>query len=284
LKVFVSGAGGLVGNAVRHHCEMMGDHVFAADHRSLDIADANRVLTALIDAKPDVVINCAAWTDVDGCERDAARAFAANAWGPQNLARASRLISAGFITISTDYVFDGTKQGFYTQRDDPNPQSVYAAAKLEGEIRAREAYARTIIVRSGFIFGPRGKNFLSTVGKRIANGETVKAISDCFGTPTYAVDLAKRLRELSEIDLPGVFHVVNDGNGVSYDGFAHAVSQALGKETLIESVTEDSLKRPAARPRNSRMKCLMSDALGLNRLQSWRKAVEHFVQASHVSV
>jgi dTDP-4-dehydrorhamnose reductase len=271
----------MVGKAVRRYCEGRGDQVIAADHSSLDIADANRVLTTIAESKPDVVINCAAWTDVDGCERDAARAFAANSWGPQNLARACRLTGAGFITISTDYVFDGTKDGFYTQRDDPNPQSVYAAAKLEGEVRAREAYARTIIVRSGFIFGPEGKNFLSTVVQRIANRDTVKAISDSFGTPTYALDLAERLRELAELDLPGLFHVVNDGEGVSYEAFARAASDALGQDASIESVTEESLNRPAARPRNSRMKCLLSDALSLDPLPSWREALNKFVHSSH---
>jgi dTDP-4-dehydrorhamnose reductase len=270
----------MVGKAVCRHCESRGDHVVAADHTTLDIADANRVLTVLADSKPDVVINCAAWTDVDGCERDASRAFAANSWGPQNLARACRLTGAGFITISTDYVFDGTKEGFYTQRDDPNPQSVYAASKLEGEIRARDSYARTIIVRSGFIFGPEGKNFLSTVVKRIANGESMKAISDSFGTPTYALDLAKRLRELAELDLPGLFHVVNDGDGVSYEEFARAASKLLRKNAVIEPVTEASLNRPAARPRNSRMKCLLSEALHLDHLPPWRDALQSFVHSS----
>lgn len=266
----------MVGRAVRGHCESLGDQVIAVDHSALDIAEANRVLATISDARPDAVINCAAWTDVDGCERDAARAFAANAWGPQNLARASRLVGARFITISTDYVFDGTKSGFYTQRDDPNPQSVYAASKLEGEVRARDAYARTIVVRSGFIFGPGGKNFLSTIVRRIRGGERIKAISDCAGTPTYALDLARRLRELADLDLPGLYHVVNDGEGISYEDFTRSVAELLGKDATIEGVTEDSLNRPAARPRNSRLKCLLSEALGLEPLPSWQTALDHF--------
>jgi dTDP-4-dehydrorhamnose reductase len=279
LKVFVAGAAGMVGSAVCRHCETIGDQVITADHQSLDVAEADRVLTVITDSKPDVVINCAAWTDVDGCERDAARAYSANALGPQNLARASRLAGAGFITISTDYVFDGTKRGFYTQRDDPNPQSVYAAAKLEGERLAQDSYARTIVVRSGFIFGPGGKNFLSTVVGKLATGGSIKAISDSRGTPTYCLDLATRLRELAELDLPGIFHVVNDGEGASYEEYARKAVELAGKEMRIESVTEESLRRPARRPLNSRLQCLFSAALGLDPLPPWQEALRHFLES-----
>jgi dTDP-4-dehydrorhamnose reductase len=273
----------MVGRALCTHCETLGDQVFGADHEFLDIAAADRVLEVIAERKPDLVINCAAWTDVDGCERDAARAYAVNAEGPQNLARASRLAGAGFVTISTDYVFDGEKQGFYTQRDDPNPQSVYAASKLAGEYRAKKAYARTIIVRSGFIFGPGGKNFLSTVIKRICTNETINAISDSVGTPTYALDLAKRVRALAQLDLPAIFHVVNAGEGASYEEFARVASQLKGKSAVIKSVTEELLRRPAKRPMNSRLECLFSDALGLTSLPTWQEALKHFIETSHLS-
>src|SRR5688500_4859666 len=123
----------MVGRAICEHCEASGDTGFAFDRRALDIANTENVLQAIGRTKPDAVINCAAWTDVDGCESDPGRAFAANAHGPENLAAATRETSAAFVTISTDYVFDGTKEGFYTQEDQPNPLSVYARAKLEGE-------------------------------------------------------------------------------------------------------------------------------------------------------
>ena len=278
MKVFVAGAGGMVGRAVSQYCEGLGDQVVAADHKSLDISDRDQVLAALTESLPDVVINCAAWTDVDGCEADSARAYAANATGPKNLAWASRLVRSGLVTISTDYVFDGAKQGFYTQRDDPNPQSVYGAAKLEGERGAQNSYARTIVVRSGFIFGPGGKNFLSAVVQKVQRNEPIRAISDSFGTPTYAVDLAQRLRELAEMDLPGVFHIANAGDGASYEEFARTVVQATGGKVVIEPVTDASLQRPAPRPANSRLKCLYSKALGLSPLRSWQEALAHFIQ------
>jgi dTDP-4-dehydrorhamnose reductase len=278
LKVLVTGAGGMVGRAV---CELVianGDGVFAYDHKGLDIANQSEVMQALRADQPDVVINCAAWTDVDGCETDKQRAFAANAVGPENLALASRAIKSGFITISTDYVFDGRKPGFYTQRDDPNPQSVYGISKLEGERRARLAYARTIVVRSGFVFGDGGRNFLSTLVERARQGARLKAIDDVCGTPTYAPDLAARLRELAEMDLPGVFHVVNSGDGATYAEFARLALDEAGYQTApLELVKTDSLKRLASRPRNSKLQCLLSPAIGLLPLPFWVDAVRCFV-------
>jgi dTDP-4-dehydrorhamnose reductase len=236
------------------------------------------VKAALLASTPDAVINCAAWTDVDGCETDPERARAANAIGPENLATASRAVESGFVTISTDYVFDGAKQGFYTQRDDPNPQSVYANSKLEGERRAQLAYARTIVVRTGFIFGPGGKNFLSTVLDRAGRGETMKAIGNAYGTPTYSRHLAIRLRELAVLDLPGIFHVVNAGEGASFEEFARAILDLGGYEDAkIETVDVNSLNRPAPRPLNSRLKCLVSEAVGLPKLPFWEDALKEFV-------
>ena len=143
MRVLVTGAGGMVGRALSAHCRSLGDEVLSYDHQALDIADREAVSSVLKRDEPEVVINCAAWTNVDGCESDRERALQANGTGPENLAHLSRQIKSGFITISTDYVFDGTKNDFYTQRDDPNPQSVYAWSKLEGERRSQLAYART---------------------------------------------------------------------------------------------------------------------------------------------
>src|SRR5262249_35169276 len=159
--------------------------------------------TVFTEKRPEVVINCAAWTDVDGCESDPAHAERANALGPELLAISCRETDALLITISTDYVFDGTKQGFYTQHDQPNPISVYGKSKLDGERRAQAAWARTIVIRSGYIFGNGGKNFLSTLLSRAARKEPLRAISDMVGTPTYAPDLAERLRALAVLDLAG---------------------------------------------------------------------------------
>lgn len=277
-KILITGTSGLVGRASVEHCRAIGDEVVACDRQSLDIGDAVKVAEVIKREVPAAVINCAAWTDVDGCESDAAKAERVNATGPENLARACREVNAAFLTISTDYVFDGAKEGFYTQRDNPRPLSVYGRFKLEGERRPQLEYARTIVVRTGYIFGPGGRNFLSTMVDRARRGETLKAISDSWGTPTYARDLAIRLRELIELDLPGVFHVVSAGDGASFETFAReALKLADCERGLVQPVSTDSLSRPAPRPRNSKLSCLLSPALGLPPLPHWQEGLAHFV-------
>ncbi|MDX6501658.1 MAG: dTDP-4-dehydrorhamnose reductase [Blastocatellia bacterium] len=277
MKAMVTGAAGLVGRAVAQHCTRSGDQIVGLDHAALDISDAQAVNATMDRERPDVLINCAAWTDVDGCELNPERAQLANARGPELLALACRRVGALLITISTDYVFDGEKDGFYTQRDQPNPQSVYALSKLAGEQRAQNAWARTIVVRTGYIFGSGGTNFLSTMVERARRGEHLKVINDSYGTPTYAPDLADRLRRLALLDLPGTYHVVNTGDGASFDDYARVAFEAAGLDTPIEPVSMATLKRPAPRPRNSRLRCLLSAAIGLPDLPSWKDAVRNFV-------
>jgi dTDP-4-dehydrorhamnose reductase len=277
MKVLITGANGMVAHATTEHCLSVGDDVSALTREQFDIADQETVLDVLDRDRYDTVINCAAWTDVDGCEIDPNRSYSVNALGVENLAFGCRRIGANLVTISTDYVFDGTKNGFYTQRDDPNPESEYGRAKLAGERLAQAALARTIIVRAGWIFGPSGRNFLSMVVGKLVRGESVKAISDAFGTPTYAPDLARRLRDLAVLDLPGVYHVANEGEGTSYSGFAHAVFR---DNRLIEEISSARLHRPARRPPNSRLRCLLSEATRLEPLRPWNEALQAFVEKS----
>lgn len=282
MRILITGSKGLVGRALVEHCLASGDEVLSYDHKALDIADAEAVESVIVSGRPDAVINCAAWTDVDGCERDPEKARKVNALGPENLARASRKADAVLVTISTDYVFDGQKEGFYTQRDWPNPISVYGNFKLDGERRAQAEHARTIVVRTGYIFGPGGKNFLSNVVSLAERGVKLKAISDYWGTPTYGRDLAHRLRELAQLDLPGVYHVVNAGDGASFETFSVDALRLAGLSTdVLEIIEGDSLGRPAPRPRNSRMKCLLSEAIGLAPLPPWQESLAHFITNSH---
>lgn len=273
----MTGAGGLVGKAVADHCLQLRDEVVALDRHNLDIGDADQVERVANEAGPEVIINCAAWTDVDGCELDIDRCQSANAFGPENLANVARKADSLLITISTDYVFDGTKGDFYTQRDNPNPISVYGSAKLEGERRSQLAHARTMIVRTGFIFGAGGRNFLSTIVDRARRGEKLRAISDAWGTPTAAKHLAARLRELADVDLPGIYHVVSSGDGATYEEFAReALRLAECDDENLEIVSHESLSRPAPRPRDSRLRCLLSPAVGLKPLPDWREGMREY--------
>lgn len=283
MKVLITGANGMVARAAIAYCHSIGDQVLAVTRQELDIANRAAVSDLFEREQPEAILNCAAYTNVDGAETNQEVCFAANTTGVENLALAAKNIDAAFVTISTDYVFDGAKTDFYTQRDTPNPQGVYAKSKLAGEQLARDAYARSIIVRSSWIYGQGGTNFLSVMNKLLADKKQIKAISDSFGTPTFAVDLASRLRELAKLDLPGVYHVTNDGQGTSYAGFAEKVCELEGfDKNLLQKVSVNDLKRPAPRPVSSKLSCLFSQKLGLSPLQNWEKALTEFLSAEQV--
>jgi dTDP-4-dehydrorhamnose reductase len=278
MKILITGANGMVARAAAEYCRRIGDNVTALTRSDLDISNFKAVEAALNEIRPDAVLNCAAYTNVDGAENEKQLSYDANASGVENLAAISKEIGSGFVTISTDYVFDGANSGFYTQRDTPMPRGVYAMTKYYGELLARNTYARSIVVRSGWIFGHGGNNFLSMVGQLLAAEKSITAISDAYGTPTFADDLARRLRELAELDLPGVYHVTNSGDGTTYFGFAQKVCEFGGyDQKLVQPISMAELQRPAPRPVSSKLACLFSERLGLERLPSWEDALQRYL-------
>ncbi len=278
MKILITGANGMVAKAVIKHCRDEGDDVSSFTREALDISNYDDIADIVTRETPEVIINCAAFTDVDRSETNRESCYAVNAKGVENLARASRRVDCTFLTISTDYVFDGENKGFYTQRDTPNPINYYGRAKLEGEKLAREAYARSIIVRTGWIFGVGGTNFLSKMHLSLANDKKISAISNSFGTPTFADDLARRIRNLVKLDLPLTFHVANSGEGVSFYEFALEICRLGGFESkLVENSLSESLNRPAARPGNSSLRCLFSNRIGLQELPDWKESLKVFL-------
>ncbi|MGI8469675.1 MAG: dTDP-4-dehydrorhamnose reductase [Pyrinomonadaceae bacterium] len=278
MKILITGANGMVARAAINYCQSIGDKVVAKTRQELNIADETAVSELFENEKFDAVLNCAAYTNVDGAETNQMICYQANVDGVRNLVNASKQINSAFVTISTDYVFDGTKGDFYTQRDETNPQGFYAYTKREGETTARILYSRSIIVRSGWIFGHGGTNFLSVMPRLLSEGKSIKAISDSYGTPTFADDLAKRLRELAELDLPAIYHVTNSGEGTTFFDFARKICELKNFDAgLIEKISMNDLKRPAPRPQNSKLACLFSEKFGLSPLQSWEKALTEFL-------
>lgn len=274
MKILITGAKGMVAQATADHCRSIGDEVVALTRTELDIANAENVRSVVEEHRPDAIINCAAYTNVDGAEGEPERAYAANVTGVENLAKTAKEFGAVFVTISTDYVFDGANGGFYFEGDEPNPQGIYAKTKRKGELAALNANERSIVVRSGWIYGKGGTNFLSVMADLLRDGKRIKAIRDSFGTPTFAGDLAARLRELAELDEPGIFHVTNSGPGTSYLGFAEAVCEMGGFDaTLIESVSKDELRRPAPRPASSKLGSLRCEEFGLAPMPDWEDAL-----------
>ncbi|HMQ03219.1 MAG TPA: dTDP-4-dehydrorhamnose reductase [Pyrinomonadaceae bacterium] len=278
MRIVVTGAHGMVGRAVVRVALEREIDVIALSRSDLDITDEVSVKRVIADLQPDAVLNCAAYTNVDAAESNQALCDKVNIAGVENLAGACRTSGSAFVTISTDYVFDGARSGFYTQRDTPVPIGVYARSKREGEKRAFSVYPRSIIVRTGWIFGRGGNNFLSNLAGLLAAGTQVNAISDCFGTPTYGPDLASRLIDLAIADLPGVYHVVNSGPGCSYYEFAKKICEIGGlDDSLVQAVTFDQLERPAPRPTNSRLKCLITNKLGFPPMPDWEAALSKFL-------
>ena len=274
----ITGANGMVARATAGYCRSLGDAVHALTRAQMDIADIRSVRSTVSDIRPDAIINCAAYTNVDGAETEPQAAYAANVLGVENLALAACEVDSRFVTISTDYVFDGSKADFYTQRDTPKPQGVYAVTKRQGEIAAMQANGRTAVVRTGWIYGQGGTNFLSVMHKLMAEGKSIKAIRDSYGTPTFAGDLAKRLRELADLDMPAVFHVTNSGPGTSYLGFAEKVCEIGGYDkALLEPVSKYDLERPAPRPSSSKIACLFSERFGLGPMPDWEDGLKRFL-------
>ncbi len=279
VKILITGANGMVARALARHCRAVGDEVVAKTREQLDIADGNQVSALIAEGEFDAVINCAAYTDVDGSESEVDKCYAVNATGVSNLASSSRDSGSVFVTISTDYVFDGRNGGFYTEKDDPSPIGVYGKAKLEGERLAFDANPDSIVVRTGWIYGKGGTNFLSVMHRLLAEGKHIKAIHDSYGTPTYADDLAVRLRELAGLKVSGIFNVTNSGPGTSYAGFAEKVCEIGGYDkSLLQYASADELKRPAPRPKSSKLACVRAGEVGLAPLPDWEDALGRFLK------
>lgn len=277
-KALITGAGGLLGRSMRARLAQSGWRVVALPHSELDITNERDVRSAVEGVRPDVLINCAATADVDRCEIEPGWAYAINEQGPRFLARACREFRAEILHISTDYVFDGSKQGFYTQEDEPKPLSVYGKAKLAGEFAVREEAERFYIVRTSWLFGPGGKNFGSRVIEYARKGARLKGVIDQTSIPTYAPDLAGRIEEIIDLCAHGLYQVPSSGPTTWFEFARLALDLAGLGEVNIEPVTRAELNQAAPRPINSAMRCLVSQKLGLEPLRHWRDALEEFVR------
>lgn len=274
----ITGAGGLLGRSMHQRLGTSGWRVVALTHSQLDITSAADVRSVVENVKPDVLINCVATADVDRCEIEPDWAYAVNADGPRNLARACRAVGSEIVHVSTDYVFAGTKEGFYTQEDEPNSPSVYGKAKLAGELAVREEAERFFIIRTSWIFGIGGKNFGSRAIEYARSGARLKGVDDQTSIPTYAPDLARRIEEIMNTGAHALYQVTSTGPTTWYQ-FARVALDLVGlKHVPIERVKRSDLNQRAPRPHNSAMRCLVSERLGLEPLRHWRDALVEFVK------
>jgi len=281
MRILVTGAAGLLGSAIVE--QFRSDHeVIPAARSTIDITDAGAVARSVSSIRPDVVINCAAYNDVDGAESHAAAALAVNAFGVLSLARAARDAGAALVHYSTDFVFDGETSRPYTEDDAPSPRSVYAASKLLGEWFAAEV-PRHYVLRVESLFGGPGvrtgarRGSLGTIVDRIRGGEVVPVFIDRTVSPSFTTDVATATHAILARQLPsGTYHCVNAGSGTWRD-VAEAAARLMGASLRIRELTLESVAARAARPRYCAMSPARLATYGIA-MPSWQDALARYLR------
>ncbi len=272
----MTGAAGTLGTEVVDAFSE-GFEVVAADLADFDITDEGTTRAAVVEAAPDLVVNCAAYTNVDGAESDRDTAFAVNATGAGNLASGAEAVGASIVHLSTDYVFDGTGNRPYLEDDPVNPLSAYGDSKLEGERAVIRACRRHLIVRTAWLYGHAGPNFVEKMLELADTQDVLRVVDDQFGTPTNARDLAWLIKELVAAGALGVVNATNAGS-CSWHEFTVEILKNAGRSgPLVEPVPTEEFPRPAPRPRYS--------VLSLERLttligwtpRDWREALAEYI-------
>ena len=282
-RYLVTGVNGQLGYDIVNELQERGEEdILAVGRSDMDITNREQVMKIVKAYKPDVIFHCAAWTAVDKAEELKEDCYKANAEGTKNLADASLEVGAKIVYMSTDYVFDGTKDlsETYNEEDKPNPQNVYGVTKFEGEEAVRKN-PNHFITRISWVFGINGNNFIKTMLKLAEKYPELKVVNDQFGSPTYTVDLAKLLVEMAETDKYGTYHVNNEGY-CSWAEFADYIMKSNGKETKINPVTTEEyyegkdMSKIAYRPRNSKLDKAKLEEAGFKRLPSWQDATDRY--------
>lgn len=297
MRVLVTGAGGMLAKAVTERLIRDG-HQLAVTYGDADDADAAVAiglqgvvawlgepegLAALGELaetfRPDAIVHLAAWTDVDRCEADPERALRSNAEACRQASTVARARSAQLVAVSTDYVFDGRATRPYVEDDPVGPISVYGRSKLAGERLVRETWDRHLILRSAWLYGEGGRNFVDTIRERLERGESSSVVNDQRGSPTWTVDLADAMVRLLGAAATGTFHVVNSGDCTWYE-LACAIAQRLGVETAIEPTTTAAIARPAPRPAYSVLDCSKYERTCGACMPQWRDALQRYLSTS----
>ncbi|MGX9519195.1 dTDP-4-dehydrorhamnose reductase [Vibrio mediterranei] len=285
MKVLITGSHGQVGHCLVNVLSARDDiEVFAYDREDLDITNESQVNSVVAELKPDVIMNCAAHTAVDKAETDIEMSYAINCDGPSYLAKATESLGALMLHISTDYVFDGDKALPYVETDKPNPKGAYGQSKLAGENAVIANCSRYAILRTAWVFGEHGNNFVKTMLRLGKERPELGIIGDQFGGPTYAGDIAKALATIMDnfasSELSGVYHF-SGAPHVSWCQFAKAIFESAGKHgalsklPLVNEITADQYPLPAPRPANSRLNCDKIHQVFAVEPSDWQQALEN---------
>jgi dTDP-4-dehydrorhamnose reductase len=273
LKILITGAGGMLGRDAAAACRARGHEVVAAPHAELEICDPGAVAVALAADRPDAVINCAAFTDVDGAEDHEAEAMRINDEGAAQLAAAAQAIGAKIVQPSSDYVFDGGSRTPYVESEMPSPISAYGRSKQAGETSVAVANPRHFVVRASWLFGVGGKNFVETMLRLGGEQPEVLVVSDQVGCPTYTRHLAEALAVLVEGEEYGIHHIAGGGHCSWYE-FAQEIFDQAGVECRVMAATTEMLARKAPRPPYS---VLGSERAERIVLPHWRRGLADYL-------
>lgn len=273
MKIAITGADGMLGHAIQK--VFSGEELIPFSRVTFDITDLDSTLKTVRDARPDVIIHAAAFTDVDACESNPEKAYIVNGIGARNMAIACEEIRCRIVHISTDYVFDGTKSSLYDEWDKTNPISQYGLSKLMAEQFISSLTNRFYIVRTSWLYGSHGKNFVDTIMRLLAEKESLQVVNDQFGSPTFTEDLAATLRQLIGKGY-GTYHVTNSGI-CSWHEFAVRIADLISSDKPIIPVSSEAFKRAARRPAQSGLNNTMLRLEGIYPLRHWSEALQQYI-------
>lgn len=274
MRVMIFGATGLLGQALMR--EWSEDEVVGLSSRDVDICDRQQVSEKVATVRPDWIVLAAAYTDVDGSESNQDRAFAVNRDGAVNVGQAAKAVGARLLFLSSDYVFDGTKNFPYEIDDTRNPLGVYGRSKAEAEIRLQELMQNCCVARTSWLFGTGGKCFPDTILKLAATRPTLDVVNDQRGCPTYSVDLARAIIELCRKNAAGIVHVTNAGSCTWFE-FATEIVKQGGLTTEVRPISTQQMPRPARRPANSALSSARLNRLGIT-MPNWQDALIRYLK------
>ncbi|HPD18435.1 MAG TPA: dTDP-4-dehydrorhamnose reductase [Candidatus Goldiibacteriota bacterium] len=276
MRILVFGGTGLLGTDIVKILKE-GNDVIALGSADVDVSKLDTVMHSIDMHKPDLVINCAAISDVDKCEENAELSYKVNAIGPKNVAICCNKIKSRLLHISTDYVFDGNKNSPYTEFDEPNPISIYGRTKLVGEEFIKMISSNFLIIRTAWLFGERRNHFVDYVIKSLYNGDEIIAVKDMTSSPTFSYDVAEMIKELIETNEVGVFHICNKGY-CSRVELVEEIEKITKKHTNVTVVNQSQWKRPAKRPVFSALRNYHLELIDKDNIPGWRDALKRYIK------
>jgi len=276
MKVLITGIRGQLGYDVAKVLDTRKIKYYAPTLEKFDITDRKMGLKLLEDYLPDAVIHCAAYTAVDKAEEEPEICWAVNAEGTRNLAEGCRRIGAKMLYVSTDYVFEGTGEQFYQETDPVNPQNVYGAAKLAGELAVKSFLTKYFIVRTSWMFGENGNNFVKTMLRLAETRREVDVVCDQIGSPTYTADLAPLICDMIVTEKYGTYHAASEGV-CSWAEFAEEIFRLAGKDMKVNPVLSGQYPARAKRPVNSRLGKEKLVKMGFGKLSEWQDAIRKYL-------